>query len=804
MMGRARASRWTLRAWVGAAAMLGTTAMSAQAAVGIRGHSERAGVRIGASPRVPANSRTVGALAPSTQLNVTVALQPRDQGALQSYATAVSTPGSPLYHHYLSVAEFRSRFAPSDGQIASVRSALQADGLSPSAPSANGLQITVVGSAAQFSRAFAVSFDQVRLADGRLAYTNTAAPTLASAVAPLVQDVAGLDSLQQIHSDALHHSRSLNSPLPRPNVVTGGPQPCSAASEAGAWTADQLASSYGFSPLYGAGDEGAGQTVAIAEFEPDSSYDISTYAACYGLSTAGISYVPVDGGVGSGYGSGESTLDIEDVLGLAPQATILVYQAEDWLANYNAMVSQDRASVISTSWYYDCNDADADSGTRQAENTIFEEAATQGQSVFVAQGDSGSEACLQGGGSDGTLNVQDPGSQPFVTSVGGTAITSPGPRPVETTYNDSYGGAGGGGISKVWPMPAYQSDAPAGLNVINADSSGTPCAAASGDCREVPDVSADASDVSPYAIFWEGGWSGFWGTSAAAPLWAAYTALVNGSSACDGTTVGFANPLLYQIAAGDYANAFNDITTGTNDYSGAQGGTFPATAGYDMATGLGSPNGAVLAQDLCDARATAITVTDPGDQSGVVGASVSLPIQASDATGAALTYSATGLPAGLSINSASGVISGTITAAATSSVVVTVTDADHATRTTSFTWSVIAAGKSHTELTCQHPSATQNHHVAAGKSITLSCSARVQHAQAAAGSAKPSGQVSFSVTPAGIAPPASCTLPAATGVRNHCTTSLVTSTEGTYTVTATYGGDGTYGPSSASVTLTVR
>ena len=103
--------------------------------------------------------------------------------------------------------------------------------------------------------------------------------------------------------------------------------------------------------VYEAGDEGAGQTIALAEFEPDESSDISAYASCYGLSTAGISDVPVDGGLGSGYGEGESTLDIEDVLGLAPQASILVYQdGTSWLNLYNAMVSQDRASVISTSW----------------------------------------------------------------------------------------------------------------------------------------------------------------------------------------------------------------------------------------------------------------------------------------------------------------------------------------------------------------------------------------------------------------------------------------------------------------------
>ncbi len=803
VMGRARVSRWALTAWMGASALLGVTAMSAGAAVVPHPHAAGGRIRIGATPRVPGDGRALGALPDSAQLDVTLALQPRDPAALEQYATAVSTPGSSAYHRYLSVAAFRSRYAPSDAQIASVRSALSAEGLAPSAASANGLEITVAGSAAQFSQAFSVSFDRVRLADGRVAYANTAAPALPSAVAPLVQDVIGLDSLQQVHSDALRRSRASRASHARPQVVTGGPQPCPAASSSGALTADQLASSYGFSSLYGSGDEGAGQTIALVEFEPDDPGDISGYAACYGLSTAGISYVPVAGGAGTGSGEGEATLDIEDVLGLAPQATILVYQSENWFDEYNTIISQDRASVISTSWYDNCNDGAVSSPLRQAENTLFQEAATQGESVYVAQGDAGSEACLQSG-TDGSLNVQDPGSQPFVTSVGGTTITSLGPRPVETTYNDSTGGAGGGGLSKVWPMPAYQSGAPAGLNVINANSSGAPCAVTSGDCREVPDVSADSSDLSAYAIYYAGNWYGFWGTSAAAPTWAAYTALVNGSSACGGTTVGFANPLLYQIAAGDYGNAFNDVTTGTNDLSGGQGGLFPTGPGYDMATGLGSPNGGVLAQDLCAARGSAVTVTSPGDQADPVGGSVSLPIQAADATTARLTYSATGLPAGLSIDPGTGVISGTATTAVDTVVQVTVTDADNATGTTSFTWVVGGSAKSHTELSCRHPSASQNHRVASGKSITLSCTALVQHAQSAPGAAKPSGSVSFSISPAGTAQPASCTLPASAEVRNRCTTSLSTSTEGGYTVTATYHGDSVYRSSTASVMLKVK
>src|SRR6202044_3523974 len=105
------------------------------------------------------------------------------------------------------------------------------------------------------------------------------------------------------------------------------------------------------------------------------------------------------------------------------------------------------------------------------------------------------------------------------------------------------------------------------------------------DCREVPDVSADADPYTGYAVYWNGGWYSYGGTSAGAPLWAALLALTDASSACGGNPVGFANPTLYAAAAND-PGAFHDITTGNNDYTGENAGTYPAVLGYDMPSGL--------------------------------------------------------------------------------------------------------------------------------------------------------------------------------------------------------------------------
>jgi subtilase family serine protease len=111
--------------------------------------------------------------------------------------------------------------------------------------------------------------------------------------------------------------------------MTAGPTPCTAASGIakyyGSYTADQLASYYGFDPLYSLGDFGQGVSVALVEFEPDLSSDIAAYQACYGTN-ATVNYIDVDGGAGSGAGSGEAALDIEDVIGLAPEATIDVQE----------------------------------------------------------------------------------------------------------------------------------------------------------------------------------------------------------------------------------------------------------------------------------------------------------------------------------------------------------------------------------------------------------------------------------------------------------------------------------------------
>ncbi|HEX3833603.1 MAG TPA: IPT/TIG domain-containing protein, partial [Solirubrobacteraceae bacterium] len=444
----------------------------------------------------------------------------------------------------------------------------------------------------------------------------------------------------------------------------GSPRACPAARAASiaadGLADDQIAHAYGAFGLYAAGDRGAGQHIAIYENEPFLRSDIRTFDTCYfGAAQAAamqrrLHVVAVDGGQPTGPGTGEASLDVEDVSALAPRATIDVYEGPytganptdyDSLNEYAAIVDADRDRVVSTSWGL-CEQSvqNGQPGIQQAENVLFEQAAAQGQTVFSAAGDNGSDDCntnekpvpVRG---QNPVSVDDPSSQPYVVAVGGTAIDDARQPPVEQTWNGGpRGGSGGGGISQSWQMPAWQRTSrvpgiafPGGADYRDANAVqrafGYPpgfCrttaagvtaagpAAATGvagpvACRLLPDVSAEADpytgSISVYSRSYAGtsfskdGWTTTGGTSSSAPLWAATLALVNASPACAAATstrsgVGFVAPQLYALASDPvrYRSSFHDITTGNNDVNGLAGTrVFPARRGYDMATGLGSP-----------------------------------------------------------------------------------------------------------------------------------------------------------------------------------------------------------------------
>jgi subtilase family serine protease len=547
---------------------------------------------VGQAPRSPAGSLALGSLASDTVLQVDVVLRPRDPGGLTRYATSVSTPGSANYRRYLPQGQFAAAFGPETGAVANVESTLRGMGLHPGPVNADGFSIPVSATATELTHAFGTGFTRYRLAGGRTAYANTSAPYLPASAAAAVQGILGLDNLQLAQSLRTGHGSLGSANAAKPQVATAGARPCpdaqSASSYYGSFTADELAAMYGLSGLYSAGDLGAGQTVAVYELEPYEASDIATFQRCYGTN-APVGNVSVDGGAGVGYGEGEAALDIEDVIGLAPKARIAVYEGPNSYAGvydtYAAIMAQDTARVISVSWGL-C-EAYSGSTLMNAENVLFEQAAIQGQTVLVASGDAGSEGCSQADGSDDSLSVDDPASQPFVTSVGGTKIVNATTPPAEVVWNEPSHGASGGGISEMWAAPAYQQ---------------TYLGATGG--RLVPDVAADADASTGYTVFYGDSWTAFGGTSAGAPLWAAIMALTNASCS---TPIGFANPAIYHaFSPQDPATVGYDVvadpnssTPNDNDYTQTRGGQYPVTAGYDLATGLGSPQASALAPELC-------------------------------------------------------------------------------------------------------------------------------------------------------------------------------------------------------------
>jgi hypothetical protein len=594
---------------------------------------------IGIAPRLPIGVHPLGAVAPGRVLSVAVALRPRHLRELRAYVDAIASPSSRLYHRYLTPSEFAAKFSPPMREVRAIERALHTSHLTTGPVGINRLVIPVRGRVSALEGFFHTQLRGYRERDGNYGWEATGAPHVAREVAPSVSAVIGLDNVVSPHASPLFARRGGSDsggalPASAP-AVAGAPSACQdalmRAQSDGGWTEDQIAHAYGLDRLYAEGGLGAGQTIDLMELEPFLRSDLATFDRCFfGEShTSQVNAIPVDGFNLTGAGSGESLLDVEVLSALAPKATIDVYEAPNTsygsIDAYDEMVNSDSANVISTSWG-ECETVIqlAAPGTQQVENYLFEEAAAQGQTVFAASGDSGSDDCA------GTqfhtnkaeppyLSVDDPASQPDVVAVGGTSLRSdvqPLSATRERAWNDgSNGGGGGGGVSGSWASPAWQVDS--GVPGISNPTG-----------RLVPDVAASADEqygVTIYSASFgpsgynpsKGGnedWQTTGGTSGASPMWAAIVADIASSRAlCPGLSsrpggpdLGFVEPELYAVASADYSSAFHDITDGNNDVYGLGLG-YAAAPGFNLVGGLGSPivtnpsGGGGLARLLCEA-----------------------------------------------------------------------------------------------------------------------------------------------------------------------------------------------------------
>ena len=495
-----------------------------------------------------AQSALVGTVAARTSVSVTVSLAQRDPAGLQNFLKQVADPASAQYKHYLTVKQFAQRFGAAPGAAAQVSAYLTGHGLKVGQLTANGLTLTATGTATQIEKAFGTTLSTYRDGAGREFYANAAAPQLPAAIAAVVTDVSGLSDYAVSHQDAVRGQSGAKA------SVQG-------------YTPTQIRSGYNLNTPISAGYTGKGQTVALEEFSAFTQSDVTTYDKKFSLTPSTPTVVKSDGGTTDTSGEDEVELDIEVVQAIAPGATIKVYEAPNSDAGEAAVYAQlvsDDVPVISTSWGQD--EAAETASNRVALNTDFQEAAAQGQSIYAASGDDGSDDAGNGG-----TSVDFPAADPYVTGAGGTTLklSSSGAWSSEKAWSGS-----GGGVSSYFATPSFQTS-------VN-----------SGSYRTVPDVAADADPSTGWAIYTEGSWAEYGGTSAAAPNWAAFTAIYDDEAGALGKAkLGFANASIYSLAeSSNYKSAFHDITSGSN-------GAYSAGTGYDEVTGWGSYNGANFLSD---------------------------------------------------------------------------------------------------------------------------------------------------------------------------------------------------------------
>lgn len=587
----------------------------------------------------PSGAQPVGPYSAS-QVTTEVVLTPNNAKALQGELTSLYTAGSPNYHRWLAKGQFDARYSPTAAERAKVTAFLRSAGLTVSAGSSPFL-LRATGTSSQIQAAFDTQLTRYRASNGTTFMANSSAVSVPSSTASAIQGVLGLSTTAKAHPE-----------YQRPPVI-GSTKPAAPAYGAGVdgsgLTPSQLHGIYNAPTALGPRAEGKGVTAAVFELSGYRSSDITTWTHQYLGSTykAPLKNINVDGGPitpkcpsgdvcnppGDYSGDIEVDADIETLLGQDPDLTQLdVYNAPNdetgltIVDEYNRIAQDDTASVISTSWG-EC-EQDEGIGAAEAEFLAFEQMALQGQSIFAAAGDTGAFDCLEDTGSPNMTDVavDDPASQPLVTGVGGTSFESfdpqSNPHPTyptgfETVWNvlglcNASGsglqeclavGAGGGGVSRFWQQPFFQM-AP---GTVNANSKKAPfCSeAAKGSfCREVPDVSANADEFTPYSEYCTGNpntnstcatispsWFGVGGTSLATPLWASIIAAWDSDHG--DARFGEAAATLYTLDRVD-PGAFHDITG--RERLEDNNGLYPATPGYDLATGLGSPNIAAIVE----------------------------------------------------------------------------------------------------------------------------------------------------------------------------------------------------------------
>ena len=513
------------------------------------------------------------ALPNSAHLSVVLVLPMRDPAGAQAFIAQVSNPASPDYGHYLTPAEFGARFGASQAAYDFVRNWAIANGFTVGARTDAHTMVRISGTAGHFAHIFATRFATFQTNGHGLGRAMLTTPRLPAALHGYIQSVVGLASRAQFAPLYRVLPRGL-----RADVGTG---------IGGGYAPSDLRTAYDVPAQTSATPT---ETVAVFEQGGYLPSDITTFNTQYGLNVP-VSSIGVNGSSTAPSGNSveaEAALDIDAIEGMNPDVKqILVYV--DTASSFSTalvdgltqIAQDDTAKVVSIS--YGLDEKSQGQAAVSAENTVLMQLASQGQTVFVSAGDGGASGSqilgiipLRSG-----QNVEDPGSQPYVTSVGGTTlnVTSNEDWSSEVTWNKFSAGEGatGGGVSAYWAIPSYQLKK--GVSVATANGG-------SATNRNVPDVAADADPTTGYSIYsdYEGGWVPIGGTSLSSPLWAGFTSVINADRVAKKLPrVGYINTLLY---AKSPLAAFHDITSGNNSVKKVTG--YTAGTGYDDVTGWGS------------------------------------------------------------------------------------------------------------------------------------------------------------------------------------------------------------------------
>lgn len=598
------------------------TALSAAVVAGLLGTALSAQMPVSASPvaagRVVLSghassaarvSRTLRLEPASAQVSLAVSLPLRNQKALDETLRRMYDPADPLYKQFLAPEEYTARFGPTQAHYNAVLNYLRASGMTVSQTYPTRTQVDVVGSVSRVNAAFGIQLKRFAAADGTTFRAADTSVTLPAAMSGLISAVTGLDTSRKATPNYSILSR------PGGDAAVSAFQPVQGTGPGGSFSASDTKTAYN---LNSTNLTGAGQTIGLVEF--DSNYnqkDTLQYCAINGIKQPRVQNVFVYSGgystaVDKNGNSLEINLDIDMALALAPKATVLVYMVpfnggQGALDELQQIVTENRAKTISASYGFGVEDTTGLDPTFDIPlNNLLGQMALQGQSFFISSGDSGSSSSRRGF----VKGVDRFGALPNSCTVGGTELSVVKPQSnenylSETTWNIDGSirqGAAGGGISINWTIPFYQVSTAA-----TADSR----AAVSKTMRNIPDVSLNASNATGYTVYVSdagipAGFYGIGGTSASAPLWAAFTALVNQNNIRNGNPIiGFPNPTLYGLGpagmkSAQYTAIFHDIADfSTNSTSGSALDTqFIATPGFDDATGLGSFQGKQLIQAL--------------------------------------------------------------------------------------------------------------------------------------------------------------------------------------------------------------